>query len=59
VHAVVVAGANARHLVCTAEWSKEGNHPLSRGVFVGPTYFTTYEAPLTGGAYLLRDVKER
>jgi hypothetical protein len=59
VHAVVVAGANARHLVCTAEWSKEGNHPLSRGVFVGPTYFTTYEAPLTGGAYPLRDVKER
>jgi hypothetical protein len=32
---------------------------LSRGVFVGPTYFTTYEAPLTGGAYPLRDVKER
>jgi hypothetical protein len=55
VHAVVVAGANARHLVCTAEWSKEGNHPLSRGVFVGPTYFTTYEAPLKGSAYLLRD----
>jgi hypothetical protein len=55
VHAVVVAGANARHLVCTAEWSKEGNHPLSRGVFVGPTYFTTYDAPLKGSAYPLRD----
>jgi hypothetical protein len=59
VHAVVVAGAKARHLVCTAKWSKEGNHPLSRGVFVGPTYFTTYEAPLKGGAYRLRDVKRR
>lgn len=59
LNAVVVAGANARHLVCTAEWSKEGNHPLSRGVFVGPTYFTTYEAPLKGGAYPLRDLKER
>jgi hypothetical protein len=59
VHAVAVAGANARHLVCTAEWSKEGNHPLSRGAFVGPTYFTTYEAPLKGSSYPLRGVKER
>ncbi len=59
VHAVVVAGANARHLACTAAWSKEGNHPLSRGVFVGPTYFTTYEAPLKGSAYPLLDEKVR
>ncbi|HJS66989.1 MAG TPA: hypothetical protein VJ760_06630, partial [Nitrospiraceae bacterium] len=59
VHAVVVAGTNARHRICTAEWSKQGNHPLSRGVFVGPTYFTTYEAPLKGSAYSLRDVKQR
>jgi hypothetical protein len=59
VNAVVVAGAMARHRDCTAEWSMEGNYPLSRGVIVGPTYFTTYEAPLTGGAYPLRVPKER
>jgi hypothetical protein len=59
VNAVVVAGANGRHMDCTAEWSKEGSHPLSRGVFVGPTYFTTYGTPLKGSAYQLRDVKER
>jgi len=59
VHAVVIAGTNARHLACTAEWSKSGSHPLARGVFVGPTYFTTYEAPLKGSAYPLRDGKER
>ena len=54
VHAVVVAGANARHRVCDAQWSKKGEHPLSRGVFVGPTYMTTYDAPLKGSAYPLR-----
>lgn len=59
VHAVVVAGSNARHRACAAEWSKKGNHPLSRGVFVGPTYFTTYEAPLKGSAYPLRETKEQ
>lgn len=58
VHAVVIAGANARHMDCTAEWSKEGSHPLSRGVFVGPTFFTTYETPLKGSAYPLRDIAE-
>lgn len=57
VHAVVLAGANARHRTCTAEWSKTGNHPLSRGVFVGPTYLTTYEAPLKGSVYRLREPK--
>jgi hypothetical protein len=55
VGAVVIAGSDARHRVCTAEWSKKGTHPLSRGVFVGPTYLTTYEAPLKGSAYRLRD----
>lgn len=59
VNAVVVAGANARHVVCTAEWSKEGAHPVSSGAFVGPTYFTTYAAPLKGSAYPLRDVDEQ
>jgi len=56
-HAVVLAGANARHRTCTADWSKTGNHPLSRGVFVGPTYLTTYEAPLKGSLYRLREPK--
>lgn len=55
VHAVVVAGSNARHRDCDADWSKTGDHPLSRGVFVGPTYMTTYEAPLKGSAYRLRE----
>jgi hypothetical protein len=50
VHAVVVTGSNARHRACDAEWSKEGDHPLARGVFVGPTYLTTYEAALKGSA---------
>lgn len=58
--AVVVAAPNGgRHRDCTAQWSKEGSHPLSGGVFVGPTYFTTYDAPLKGSAYWLRDRKER
>jgi hypothetical protein len=57
-HAVVVAGSDARHRACTARWSREGSHPLSRGVFVGPTYFTTYAAPLRGSAYRLRETKE-
>lgn len=55
MYAVVVAGSTARHRACTAEWSKSGNHPLSRGVFVGPTYLTTYEAPLKGSAYRLKE----
>lgn len=54
VNAVVVAGSTSRHRVCTASWSKKGDHPLSRGVFVGPTYLTTYDAPLKGSAYQLR-----
>jgi len=59
VQAVVVAGSNARHRVCAANWSKKGNHPLSRGVFVGPTYLTTYDAPLKGSAYRLREGKKQ
>jgi hypothetical protein len=55
VHAIVVAGSNARHRACDAVWSKKGKHPLSRGVFVGPTYMTTYDAPLKGSAYRLRE----
>jgi hypothetical protein len=59
VRAVVIAGANARHMDCKAEWSREGSHALSRGVFVGPTYFTTYERPLKGSAYHLRAIDEQ
>lgn len=59
VNAVVVAYANGRHMDCTAEWSREGSHPLSHGVFVGPTYFTTYGTPLKGSAYPLRDAEVR
>jgi hypothetical protein len=53
--AVVVAGSTAHHRVCTARWSKAGDHPLASGVFVGPTYLTTYDAPLEGSAYRLRE----
>ena len=59
VHAVVVAGSNARHRACDADWSKKGDHPLARGVFVGPTYMTTYEAPLKGSAYRLRETAKQ
>lgn len=55
MRAVVIAGAAARHRACDADWSKSGDHPLSRAVFIGPTYLTTYEAPLRGSAYLLRE----
>ena len=47
---VVLAGRNARERVCVADWSMKGNHPLSRGAFVGPT-FLNVEGPLTGSAY--------
>lgn len=59
VHSVVIVGSNARHRACTAEWSKKGDHSLSRGVFVGPTYLTTYDAPLKGSAYRLREEKKQ
>jgi hypothetical protein len=49
---VVLAGKNARERDCTAQWSMKGDHPLSRGVFVGPT-FLNVEGPLTGSAYRL------
>jgi hypothetical protein len=59
VNAVVVAGGNARDRVCDATWSKEGDHPLSRGVFVGPTYLTTYPEPLKGSLYRLRETAKK
>lgn len=55
VQAVVIAGSGASNRLCEAEWSKEGKHPLASGVFVGPTYMTTYKAPLKGSAYRLRE----
>lgn len=57
IQAVIIAGANATHDACAAEWSKKGNHPVARGVLVGPTYMTTYAAPLKGRAYFLQDPK--
>lgn len=42
----------------TTKRSFESDHPLARGVFVGPTYFTTYDAPLKGSAYRLREEKK-
>ena len=58
--AVVVAAANGgRHMECAAQWSLKGTHPLSSGVFVGPTYFTTYDAPLKGSAYSLHGETRR
>lgn len=54
---VVLAGGNVRERECTAEWSKKGDHPLSRGVFVGPTILNV-EGPLKGSAYRLREAKE-
>lgn len=49
----VIAGALASHRECDAEWSASGEHPLSKAVFIGPTYLTTYGAPLTGSLYRL------
>lgn len=56
--AVVLAGPPGRHRACDAQWSKTGDHPLARGVFVGPTYLTVYESPLQGSAYALRAARE-
>jgi hypothetical protein len=47
---VVLAGRNARERDCAATWSMRGDHPLSRGAFVGPT-FLNVEGPLKGSAY--------
>jgi hypothetical protein len=54
---VVIGGANARERDCTAEWSKKGDHPLARGVFVGPT-FLNVEGPISGSAYHLGEEKK-
>lgn len=51
---VVLAGGNSRERDVIAEWSMNGDHPVSRGVFVGPT-FLNVEGPLNGSAYRLRD----
>jgi len=51
---VVLAGRNARERECTAEWSMKGDHPLSRGVFVGPT-LQNIEGPLKGSAYRIEE----
>ena len=55
---VIIAGGNVRERDCTAEWSKKGDHPLSRGVFWGPT-FLTIEGPIKGSAYRLGEEKDR
>ena len=55
---VVIGGANSRERDCIAAWSKQGNHPLSRGVFVGPT-FLNIEGPITGSAYRIGEKKGR
>jgi hypothetical protein len=47
---VVLAGRNARERDCAADWSMKGDHLLSRGKFVGPT-FLNVEGPLKGSAY--------
>jgi hypothetical protein len=53
-HAFVLSGSGGTHRACDGDWSKEGNHLLTRGVFVGPTYLTSYDEPLTGSSYPLR-----
>jgi hypothetical protein len=55
---VVIGGPNARERDCTAVWSKQGDHPLSRGVFVGPT-FLNIEGPINGSAYRLGEENDR
>jgi hypothetical protein len=55
---VVLTGRNARERNCVANWSMKGDHPLSRGVFVGPT-FLNVEGPLKGSAYRLREYKKK
>ena len=55
---VVIGGANARERDCAASWSKHGDHPLSRGVFVGPTSLNI-EGPISGSAYRLGEEKDR
>jgi hypothetical protein len=51
---VILAGEDARERSCTAEWTKSGDHPVTRGVFLGPT-FLNVEGPLKGSAYRITD----
>lgn len=55
---VVLSGRNARERDCAADWSVKGDHPLSRGAFVGPT-FLNVEGPLKGSAYNIREEQGR
>ena len=55
---VVLTGRNARERDCAATWSKTGDHPLSRGAFVGPT-FLNVEGPLRGSAYRIAEGQGR
>lgn len=55
---VVLAGGNVRERECTAEWSKTGDHPFTRGAFVGPTILNV-EGPLKGSAYRLGEKRDR
>ena len=53
---VVLAGRDARERDCAAEWSKQGDHPLSRGAFLGLT-FLNVEGPLKGSAYRIGEAQ--
>jgi hypothetical protein len=55
---VVLAGRDARERDCAAEWSKQGDHPLSRGAFLDLT-FLNVEGPLTGSAYRIGEAKDK
>lgn len=51
--AAILAGAGGTHRECDGEWTREGTHPLAKAIFFGPTYMTTYDAPLRGSVYRL------
>jgi len=55
---VVLAGRDVRERSCDAEWSRKGDHPISRGVIVGPTFLVT-EGPLKGSAYRIGKKQDR
>lgn len=57
--AFVLAGSTAYHRECKAAWAKSGDHPISRGVILGPTYMTTYANPLKGSRYSLREATKQ
>jgi hypothetical protein len=55
---VVLAGRDARERECAAEWSKQGDHPLSRGAFLDLT-FLNVEGPLKGSAYRIGEAQDK